>query len=103
MCLAAVLLALGAEHTCATLQSAAAWCWGASYVDEAGNEAYRATLPAQVPFTERVTSISAGGYHTCAIPAKGRLFCWGGNWSGELGNGSTRPSPVPVEVAAPRP
>lgn len=78
-------------HTCATLDTGSAMCWGwlptaTSTVD--------ALLPRAIgdelgnPRSD-VTSVATGEYHTCYSTQSGGVFCWGGARNGVLGNGST--------------
>jgi alpha-tubulin suppressor-like RCC1 family protein len=46
----------------------------------------------------RASAITAGVAHTCAIVPGNGVRCWGLNENGQLGIGSTRDTPVAVEV-----
>ncbi len=45
------------------------------------------------------TQLAAGYGFACARLNDGTVRCWGANTEGQLGNGTTKNSPVPVEVA----
>jgi alpha-tubulin suppressor-like RCC1 family protein len=45
-----------------------------------------------------VIALALGKNHTCALTAGGHVNCWGSNSNGQLGDGSTKDSPIPVEV-----
>lgn len=93
-------IAVGSQHSCATLQSGAVQCWGSNSAGELGDGT---SNPSPIPITAIGVSgaswVAAGGEHTCAVVDSGRVLCWGSNWFGQLGDGSKNDSPVPVVVA----
>ena len=88
----------GALHTCATLTSGAARCWGANHFDQLGvGHPYVefSYTPVQVHgMGAGVSSITAGRITTCAVLTSGALECWGNN---SYGIGSS--TGLPEEVA----
>jgi alpha-tubulin suppressor-like RCC1 family protein len=90
-------------HTCATLTSGQARCWGGNGSGQLGNGTTGADngLPvAVVALTgpgalTGVAEVAAGGIHSCARLTSGQARCWGG---GQLGDGSFNPSDRPVVV-----
>lgn len=93
-------LAVGAEHSCAILDTGAVKCWGrndsgqlglgdtATRGDTAGEMGNN--LPAVDLGGHRATQLSAGQKHTCAVLDNGTLRCWGLNSYGMLGLGDSR-------------
>ncbi len=99
----AVLIAAGAQHTCATFEdnSNEVSCWGDNVEFQLGSEAGGGELgPIKIALADAVTQLTAGGTHTCVIVEKdGNVLCWGGNSSGELGDGTTERRAAPTPVA----
>lgn len=79
-------------HTCATLTSGGAVCWGSTSGLGAPGVV---SSPRPVEVIDSATgapmagvvSVAAGGMSSCAA-ASGGVGCWGSNWSGELGDGT---------------
>lgn len=95
-----VSLSAGRYHTCGIATGGAAYCWGATRLDDLfGSISPNLLTPALVAGGFTFTSISAGDYHTCGITTAGLTTCWGENASGQLGDGSTSGSRVPVMVS----
>lgn len=102
-------LALGGQHSCATLSGGELHCWGDNYGGQLGNGESSANgrdhpstvLRARGEPLTGVRAVAAGGGHNCALLESGEAVCWGQNLSGELGDGTheERAFPVPVEVA----
>jgi alpha-tubulin suppressor-like RCC1 family protein len=95
----AASVAAGEFHTCATLPSGTARCWGTNSSFQLGNgttvdsavpvTVVRATLAGDVPATG-LQSLDAGGFHNCGVTREGSVdlgLCWGANLSGQLGGG----------------
>lgn len=92
-------LEAGTNHTCATLASGEARCWGDNSRGQLGAAwtlisvfpvvAFTTSrVPVAVTNVTSATSITAGGSHSCALLSDNTLRCWGENESGQLGNGS---------------
>jgi alpha-tubulin suppressor-like RCC1 family protein len=96
-------VALGAAHTCATMDDATARCWGANGDGQLGDgtltsqplAATAATVGGAKPLTA-IAALAAGDAHTCARLADGDVRCWGNGKRGQLGWGMAVSSPVPV-------
>ena len=94
-------LALGAEHSCALLQSGSVKCWGGNEFGQLGDGT---TADKETPsdvngLPGAVAAITAGDSHTCALLQSGGVKCWGLNSSGQLGDSTTTNSAFPVDVA----
>lgn len=81
------------DHTCATLGSGEARCWGNNEGLGAPGLPPSTAVPVEVldgatgePLSG-IDSISVGAFSSCAT-ASGGASCWGSNWSGELGDGT---------------
>lgn len=93
----AEMLAAGAYHTCALLDSGAIRCWGAGESGQLGNgstgdigdEAGEMADLEDIPLGRAAVSIAAGASFTCALLAADEIKCWGAGAYGKLGNGDT--------------
>jgi alpha-tubulin suppressor-like RCC1 family protein len=100
-----VSLALGTAHSCATLSSKSAVCWGWNSDRQLGNgSTTNSSTPVtvvtnanQTPLTGAI-AISAGYAHSCALIEGGTVSCWGLNSQGQLGNGNTAAATYPISV-----
>ncbi len=104
----AVALSAGGATTCAILNDASAWCWGADFSGQLGNtpQFESRPLPQRVTLLQDVSAISTSssetGDHTCAIWSAGSVACWGQDDRGQLGDDVVPGgSPVPVGVTLP--
>jgi len=96
----ATAIALGADHSCALLQTGSIKCWGRNTSGQLGDNSLSSNNnPVTVPGITNAVAITAGTAHTCALLVNGRVMCWGANDAGQLGNGSTTQSSVPVFVS----
>lgn len=85
-------IAAGALHTCASLSSGGARCWGYNGDGQLGNGTNTTvTGIATVSFAagDVASRVFVGGYHSCAVLTSGQARCWGRNTNGQLGAGST--------------
>lgn len=84
-----------AYHSCATLSSGEAQCWGHNAFGQLGNASYRDEhRPVTVSSTETFLAVHTGRSQSCGITAGGTVSCWGDNGSGQLGDGSRITRPV---------
>jgi len=88
-----------AYHTCATLASGEAQCWGHNAFGQLGDATYRDQLrPVTVESAETFVRVQTGRSQTCGITAGGSVWCWGDNGSGQLGDGTRISRSVAMEV-----
>jgi alpha-tubulin suppressor-like RCC1 family protein len=98
-------LSSGAEHACALTAGGVAYCWGANYTGQLGNNSTTNSLiPVAVAGSLVFSLIGIGDTHTCGVTTTSAAYCWGANnvagvATGQLGNNSTTNSLVPVAVA----
>ncbi|MBK8050714.1 MAG: hypothetical protein IPK16_28560 [Anaerolineales bacterium] len=94
-------ITMGAEHTCAVLESGHIKCWGRNTHGQLGNATTNSSsVPVDVDNIQRAGAISAGDLYTCAQLADATLKCWGDNSRYQLGDGTLDPvSTTPVAVA----
>jgi alpha-tubulin suppressor-like RCC1 family protein len=92
---AALSVAAGRTHTCATTDDGKVRCWGSNASGQlsrptTGVDAVASSrLPLLIPGLAGSTVVlGAGGDHTCAARAQGTPRCWGANAQGQLGNGT---------------
>jgi alpha-tubulin suppressor-like RCC1 family protein len=86
----------GDNYTCALMTAGNVRCWGSE------SSVPPSLLPTSVPgLSIDVAALSAQGEHSCVLTNAGRAQCWGRDTQGELGDGSTKDSPVPVDVVEP--
>jgi len=92
-----VELSVGANHTCARLDSGAIRCWGNGAdgrlgygnVTTIGDDELPSSA-GDVPMGGRAVGIAAGANHTCALLDTGAVRCWGLGASGQLGYGNSQ-------------
>jgi alpha-tubulin suppressor-like RCC1 family protein len=91
----ATKLAVGANHTCALLDTGFVRCWGQNNYGQLGlnstqnvGDAEAITNFGYVNLGGIATSIVAGYNHTCALLDTGNVRCWGYNAQGQLGYGN---------------
>jgi alpha-tubulin suppressor-like RCC1 family protein len=95
-------LAAGDAFTCALMQDATVFSWGANADCQLGLSAatQRALLPVTTPVRD-VQAVVAGGQHACAVLGSGKAVCWGRNDFGQVGApaGACRADPVELPLA----
>lgn len=94
-------LSLGAEHSCAVLQTGEVRCWGSGAHGRLGDGRDGTATPEPITVTGSLpaaTSVAAGGRHTCALTDDGAAWCWGDDDSLQLGQDDAGPAPVRVSA-----
>jgi alpha-tubulin suppressor-like RCC1 family protein len=93
-------ISAGHAHTCASLNSGAAKCWGEGSQGRlgAGTGNGGSVLPVDVLGLRGASTISAGAAHTCSLLRTGTAMCWGVGQYGRLGNGGTGNQHIPLDV-----
>lgn len=98
----AVALATGSSHTCALLQDASVWCWGAEgHARGQADPSDVALSPVPVGMSGAVNALALGDDHTCVSLVSGSVQCLGSGYRGQLGTGgqssqeNPNPSPYP--------
>ena len=106
-CVQVVDVAAGDRHTCVTMSTGAAYCWGDGDDGQLGAGNYAETnLPTRVISTESWLRITAAGNHSCAVAApngdlRQHIWCWGLNDNGQLGTGVPSQTNLPAAVSEP--
>jgi|SRR5450759_319039 len=99
--LAPVQVVTGYTHTCALAPSGQAYCWGANWSGQLGDNTtnQRPTpVAVQQPTGVTFTSLAAGSDQSCGLTGAGAVWCWGANDHGQLGDNTTAERDVPVAV-----
>jgi alpha-tubulin suppressor-like RCC1 family protein len=99
-----IAVSAGTDYSLALTSDGRVLAWGADFVGQLGDGGTTdSSVPALVhlPAGARVIAVSAGGSYSLALTSGGEVLAWGYNGDGELGNGTTKGSPVPVEVRLP--
>ena len=89
-------------HTCGLTTGGDAFCWGADFYGQLGNDSALTDLnkPAAVYGAKTWSAIDGGYYHSCGVEANGAGSCWGRNFDGRLGADTVT---VPVNSSQPTP
>ncbi|MDH4351560.1 MAG: Ig-like domain-containing protein, partial [Gemmatimonadota bacterium] len=92
----------GAYHTCGVTTGGDAYCWGADFSGQLGNDSTLADQPTPVVVygAKTWTQVDGAYYHTCGVDASGAGWCWGQNYNGRLGADTLA---VPVNSSQPTP
>ena len=96
------ILAAGAQHSCAFVNSGKVKCWGG--VNKFGEIGDGTTIERLTPvdvsdLNSNVIALTLGQFHTCALTSEGEVKCWGDNRYGQLGDGTTTTQITPVNVS----
>ena len=82
-------ISAGHFHTCITIQTGDAFCWGRNVNGQVGdNTIIQKNVVTQVQGTQAPLSVAAGQEHSCAMMSDSSVWCWGGNSQGQLGRGT---------------
>ena len=86
-------MSVGAQFSCALLNTGAVKCWGRGAHIGDGTSSNRLTPVDVVGLSSGVIAIASGSYHTCAVLNTGAVKCWGQDGRGAVGNGGGGDSP----------
>jgi hypothetical protein len=93
----AIMVAAGAEFSCALLADRTVRCWGKNTKGSLGDGSTTdSSIPVAVVGLTNATTISAGWDHACASGLGLMRRCWGEGGGGKLTNGSLSDSTTPV-------
>ncbi len=100
----AEMVAAGQSHTCATMETGGAYCWGANDKGQLGlgNTDSNPADGSVTGITAHVQKLAAGIGHTCALLDNGDVMCWGTNELNQLGRAGETSS-VPLAASLPLP
>ena len=102
----ALAVTVGAEHSCALLNTTELSCWGNNLFGQIGNgfagEIAHTAIPNFVSGLIGVSYFASGSNNNCAI-VNGEVFCWGDNQYAQVGQssagiGDIRAQPTKVEL-----
>src|SRR5712691_2778565 len=94
-------VSVGQLHSCASLNSGAAYCWGYNAEGELGIGAPGTSHTWPVAVQQgalRFQAVSVGDYHTCSVATTSLAYCWGLNSFGRLGDSTNTNRSVPTPV-----
>ncbi len=101
------VIAAGANHTCATLNSGSVYCWGQGIDTAPANgttspSTYALPISGITDAQPSSGALAGGDGFSCAIRVNGGVRCWGANseFRKQLGNNTATPSSVAVDVLA---
>lgn len=94
------MVATGLVHTCGTVPTNFAYCWGNNENGQLGDgTTQNRTRPTPVARNLRFVQVDGGYFHTCGVTAASLAFCWGLNDHGQLGFGGLSGRLQPMQVA----
>lgn len=76
----AIALSLGAQHSCALLETKHVRCWGIANLlgqGQSGPPILDPSALGDIPLGGPVRAISSSNFHTCALMESGDVRCWG--------------------------
>ncbi len=101
------VIAAGANHTCATLNSGSVYCWGQGSETAPVNgttspSTYALPISGITDAQPSSGALAGGDGFSCAVRTNGGVRCWGANgtFTKQLGNNTGVPSSVAVDVLA---
>ena len=98
----AVMIDVGASHTCAVMNDGSMYCWGLNANGQLadGTTAFKKVpTQSQLPLGKSAVIVSAGESHTCVLTNDSAVYCVGSNSEGQLGDSTTIDRTSLVEVA----
>ena len=91
-------VAVGTNHSCATLTDASVWCWGLNTSGQLGDGTRDNSVAPVRAHIDQVRSLDVGTTHTCAVRTTGSVWCWGSNQYHRLGLRSSASRSLPTYV-----
>ena len=93
-------ISAGLAHTCVTMVSGGAQCWGFNNEGQLGDgdRSWRWLPKAVTGLSSGILKVAPGVAHACALTSTSGVTCWGDNTWGGLGDGTLIARPVPGAV-----